>query len=151
MFTTARLFIKTGISFLALGLILGAFILFRREVWEIYPNPFLVSAHIHAVGVGFVIFLILGVALWLFPRAPRGDTRYRPSMILFSYWILMPSTALRLVTEVLRAGSSSALLRSLVLVGGLGQVLGLGIYFFSMWSRIRPVGSRAREKKGERF
>jgi len=151
VFTTARLFIKTGITFLALGLILGAFILFRREVWEIYPNPFLVSAHIHAVGVGFVIFLILGVALWLFPRAPREDTRYRPSMILFSYWILMPSTALRLVTEVLRAGSSSALLRSLVLVGGLGQVLGLGIYFFSMWSRIRPVGSRAREKKGERF
>ena len=151
MFTTARLFIKTGITFLALGLGLGGYILFRREVAEVFPNPFLVAAHIHAVGVGFIMFLILGVALWLFPRAPRGDTRYRPTLILLSYWILMPSTALRFVTEILRSGSNAAPVRYLVLVAGLGQLLGLALYFFTMWSRIRPVGSRAREKKGERF
>ena len=151
MFTTVRLFIKTGIAFLALGLGLGGYILFRREVAEVFPNPFLVSAHIHAVGVGFIMFLILGVALWLFPRAPKDDTRYRPSLVLLSYWVLMPATALRVITEILRVGTSSATVRYLVLAAGLGQLLGLGIYFFTMWSRIRPVGSRAREKKGERF
>ncbi|MGM0668748.1 MAG: hypothetical protein ACQET1_03460 [Gemmatimonadota bacterium] len=151
MFTTARLFIKTGIAFLGAGLLLGAYLLFRREALGIFPNPFLVSAHVHAVGIGFVMFLILGVALWLFPRAPRDDTRYRPGLILLSYWILMPSTAGRSVLEILRSVNSSGALRGLVLVTGLGQVLGLGLYFFIMWSRIRPVGSRLREAKGERF
>jgi hypothetical protein len=31
------------------------------------------------------------------------------------------------------------------------QIAGIGLFFYTMWSRIRPVGSRAREEKGERF
>lgn len=151
MFTTARLFIKTGIAFLAAGLLLGAYLLFRREALQHFPNQFLVSAHVHAVGIGFVMFLILGVALWLFPRAPKDDTRYRPGLILLSYWILMPSTAVRFILEIIRSVDSSGALRGLVLVMGLGQVLGLALYFYTMWSRIRPVGSRSREARGERF
>ena len=34
---------------------------------------------------------------------------------------------------------------------GLLQVIGLGVFVYTMWSRIRPVGSAAREAKGERF
>jgi hypothetical protein len=34
---------------------------------------------------------------------------------------------------------------------GLLQVIGLGVFFFATWSRIRPVGSSTREAKGERF
>lgn len=151
MFTTPRLFIKTGIGFLAAGLVLGAYLLVQREALGRFPNPFLVSAHVHAVGIGFVMFLILGVALWLFPRAPKGDTRYRPGRILLSYWILMPATLLRFVLEMARVWTNDGAVRALVLVAGLGQAAGLGLYFFTMWSRIRPVGSKLREAKGERF
>jgi heme/copper-type cytochrome/quinol oxidase subunit 1 len=151
LFSTARLFIKTGIAFLAAGLALGSHLLFLREVRGVFPNPFFVSAHVHAVGIGFVMFLILGVALWLFPRAPKDDTRYRPGRILLAYWILLLSTTMRFVLEVARAWTDAWPVRILVLVGGLGQVAGLALYFFSMWSRIRPVGSHLRESKGERF
>ncbi|MGM0670155.1 MAG: hypothetical protein ACQET1_10585 [Gemmatimonadota bacterium] len=41
--------------------------------------------------------------------------------------------------------------RTLVLLAGLGQILGFTLYFYTMWSRIRSVGSRAREAEGERF
>jgi hypothetical protein len=34
---------------------------------------------------------------------------------------------------------------------GLLQVIGPGVFFYTMWSRIRPVGSATREAKGERF
>jgi hypothetical protein len=149
--TTARLFVKTGIAFLAAGLALGAYLLFLREVSGVFPTPFLVSAHVHAVGIGFVMFLILGVALWLFPRAPKEDTRYRPGRILLAYWVLFLATTLRFSVEMARAWTDAWPVRALVLVGGLGQVVGLGLYFFSMWSRIRPVGSHLREAKGERF
>src|SRR5690606_27523725 len=71
MYTLVRRFIKTGITFLGLGIALGLFMLVQRELWGIWPHPYLVSAHTHAVLVGFVMFLILGVGLWLFPRPEK--------------------------------------------------------------------------------
>ena len=151
MFSTPRLFIKTGIFFLAISLALGGWMLINRELRGIAPHPYLASAHVHAVGVGFVMFIILGVAQWLFPRPAKEDRRYRPARILAAYWILAIATGLRVLSEVGRAWSDAVGLRMLVLATGLGQIVGLALYFYSMWGRIRPVGSAVREAAGERF
>jgi hypothetical protein len=34
---------------------------------------------------------------------------------------------------------------------GIVQVAGLAVFFYTMWSRIRPLGSQTREAQGERF
>lgn len=151
MYTLVRRFIKTGIGFLFAGLFLGAIMLVRRELFGVWPHPHLVSAHAHAVLVGFVMFLILGVALWLFPRAAKEDQRYRPERAELAYWILLCSTAGRFVAEIARVGSASQALAWIVVLGGLGQIVGLAVYFWTMWPRIRPVGSQLREAKGEKF
>jgi hypothetical protein len=151
VFTTVRLFIKTAIGFLFAGLALGFYMLVNRELRGIAPDPYLVSAHAHAVGVGFVMFLILGVALWLFPRADKSDARYSPDRIHASYVILVIATGARFVGEIARSRSDLMLLRWIVVAGGVGQLSGLALYFWSMWSRIRPVGSHLREAAGERF
>jgi heme/copper-type cytochrome/quinol oxidase subunit 1 len=146
-----RRFIKTGILFLAAGVALGLYMLVQRELMGVFSHPALRSAHTHAVFFGFVVFLILGVALWLFPRAAKGDERYRPERIEAAYWVLTLSTAGRFVAEAARAWASPLWLSWVVVLGGAGQALGLGIYFYTMWTRIRPVGSHLREAKGERF
>jgi len=151
MHTLVRRFIKTGIAFLFAGLLLGFYMLARRELYGAWPHPHLSSAHAHAVFLGFVMFLILGVMLWLFPRAAKDDTRYRPERIEAAYWLLTVSTALRFGGEILRAGSDAAGLRWLLLLAGAGQLTGFALYFWTMWGRIRPVGSHLREAKGERF
>ncbi|MEX0891752.1 MAG: cbb3-type cytochrome c oxidase subunit I [Gemmatimonadota bacterium] len=151
MYTLVRRFIKTGIFFLFTGLLLGAWMLVRRDIFGVWPNPYLVSAHAHAVLVGFVMFLILGVALWLFPRAPKEDRRYRPERAAAAYWILLTATAGRFVAEAARGWSGAPLLGWIVVIGGLGQIVGLGVYFWTMWPRIRPVGSHLREARGEKF
>lgn len=151
MYTLVRRFIKTGIAFLAVGLALGVHLLVGRELLGRWPHPHLVSAHVHALLAGFVLFLILGVALWLFPRAEKGDTRYRPERVEAAYWILTVCTAARVGAEVARAGSAAAWLPWVVVAGGTGQAVGMGVYFWTMWTRIRPVGSHLREAKGERF
>lgn len=151
MYSTVRRFIKTGIAFLFSGLALGLFMLVRRELYGAWPHPYLVSAHAHAVLVGFVMFLILGVALWLFPRAEKGDDRYRPERIEAAYWILVLATGGRFAAEMARAWRPEAWLGWVVVLGGLGQVAGLGLYFWTMWTRVRPVGSHLREAKGEKF
>lgn len=151
VFTTVRRFIKTAIAFLGAGLILGLYMLIQRDLFGIWPSRYLVSAHAHALLIGFVMFLILGVALWLFPRAEKDDQRYRPERIDAAYWILLVSTLSRFLTEAARAWVSASWLGWIVVLGGAGQVLGLGLFFWTMWSRIRPVGSHLREAKGERF
>jgi cbb3-type cytochrome oxidase subunit 1 len=152
MYTLVRRFIKTGIAFLAFGIVLGFWMLARRELWRTAPHPSLVSAHAHALLAGFVLFLILGVALWLFPRPPKDDTRYRPSLAEASYWILAGGTGLRVLAETARGfGGMAEWQRWAILLGGAGQVTGLALYFWTMWPRIRGMGSRLREAQGERF
>jgi len=151
MYTLVRRFIKTGIAFLAVGLALGAYMLIRRELGGVWPNPYLVSAHAHAVLGGFVLYLILGVALWLFPRAEKGDARYTPSRIEAAYWLLTLATALRVGTEITRGWMTAPWQAWAIVGGGVGQVMGIALYFWTMWSRIRPVGSHLREARGERF
>lgn len=151
MFTMVRRFIKTGLAFLGIGLLLGGYLLVRRELEGVFPDRYLVSAHVHAVGVGFVMFMILGVALWLFPKPTKEDTRYQPARIELAYWFLVTATGVRFLAELARASVDASWLRVLVLAAGLGQITGLAIYFFTMWTRIRPVGSHLREARGERF
>lgn len=151
MYTLVRRFIKTGIGFLFVGLAIGLYMLVQRELFGAWAHPYLKSAHVHAVFGGFVMFLILGVALWLFPRAEKGDTRYRPERAEAAYWLLTVATAVRVAGEVARAWAEAPLLPALILLGGVGQVGGFALYFYTMWSRIRPVGSHLREAKGERF
>lgn len=151
MYTLVRRFIKTGIGFLAVGLLLGFWMLIQRELMGDWPHPKLVSAHAHAVLIGFVMFLILGVALWLFPRAAKDDERYSPARAEAAYWILFVSTAGRFVAEAAGAWWTASWLGWVVVIGGLGQVVGLLFYFWTMWTRIRPVGSHLREAKGEKF
>ena len=151
MYTLVRRFIKTGVFFLLVGLSIGAYIVTRRELYLEYPMPYVVSAHTHAILVGFMIMMILGVALWMFPRPDKADVRYRPAFAEAAYWLLASGTAGRITGELLRPASSSMWLRWAVIVCSFAQIAGVALFFYTMWGRIRPVGSQAREARGERF
>lgn len=146
-----RRFLKTGIGFLCLGLVLGGWMIAQRELGDHYPSPYLVSAHTHAILVGFVMMMIMGVALWLFPRAAKNDDWYDPRMAMIAYWLLSLGTGARIMGELLRISSSAVWLRWLVVIAGFAQIAGTVVFFWTMWSRIRPGGSQIREAKGERF
>ena len=151
MHSLVRRYLKTAIGFLGVGLVLGGWMMVRRELGGVFPSPYLVSAHTHAILVGFVMLMILGVALWLFPRPEKGDVRYQPRIAEAAYWLVAVGTGVRVAGELLRAASGAAWLRWAVVLSGLAQIAGIGLFFYTMWSRIRPVGSQVREAKGERF
>lgn len=151
MYTLVRRFIKTAIAFLFVGLALGGWMLIRRELWGRFPTSYETSAHTHAIFVGFIMMMILGVALWLFPRPEKSDVRYQPLLAEAAYWLLTVGTGVRVVGELLRTAVGAAWLRWTVLLSGLVQIAALALFFYTMWSRIRPVGSQAREARGERF
>jgi uncharacterized protein involved in response to NO len=95
--------------------------------------------------------MILGVALWMFPRPAKGDTQYRPALAEAAYWLLAIGTVARVAGEIARTRTDAPAVRWAVVASGAAQIVGLLLFFLNMWSRIRPVGSQAREGAGERF
>lgn len=152
MFSTVRYFVKTSIIFLLFGMITGLYLLIARNYFGSWPHPDLVSAHTHIILVGSVMMMIMGVALWFFPRPEKDDKFYKPDLILTVYFIITASTFVRFVSQVISAFIlSNELIKFLLTVSAVGQVTGIIIFFISMWGRIRSVGSHIRESKGEKF
>ena len=88
MHSLVRRYLKTGILFLAVGLVVGGWMIVNRELYVASPSPYLVTAHTHAILVGFIMMMILGVALWLFPRPEKTDSRYQPRIASVACWLL---------------------------------------------------------------
>ena len=129
-----RRYLRTAIGFLLAGLGLGAWMLVRRELSGQDPTPRLISAHTHVILVGFVMMMILGVALWMFPRPERTDVQYRPAVAETAYWLLT-----RFVGEVAPPSVPGSLQGWLVVLAGIGQVVGLVIFFYNLLPRIRST------------
>jgi cbb3-type cytochrome oxidase subunit 1 len=132
-----RRFLKTAIGFLILGIGLGVWMLVRRELFGVWPTPWWISAHTHAILVGFVILMIFGVALWMFPRPAKDERQFDPRFAEAAYWLITLGTTARVVSELIRAQTDAAVVRWMVVLGGSAQALGMALFFWAMWSRIR--------------
>ncbi len=137
MHALVRRYIKTAIAFLVAGLGIGGWMIARRELGGRPPDQYEVSAHTHAIFVGFVMMMILGVALWMFPRPARDDPRFDPRLAEAAYWLLSVGTAARVAGELMRPTIAAAGIRWTIVAGGAAQALGLAFFFWTMWSRIR--------------
>jgi hypothetical protein len=129
MYSLVRRYIKTAITFLIVGLIIGGWVLVRRELGQRFASPYETSAHTHAIFVGFVMMMICGVALWLFPRPDKSDRRYRPGLAEAAYWMLTIGTGARIVGELARPTTAALWLRIGIVGAGLLQAFGLGCFF----------------------
>jgi heme/copper-type cytochrome/quinol oxidase subunit 1 len=154
MHTLVRRYIKTAIGFLVLGLLLGGWMIARRELSGRAPGAYEVSAHTHLLLVGFVMMMILGVALWLFPRPEKTDQRYRPLFVEIAYWMLAAGTLVRATGEFFHDAAGDGWLPAVrwsIVAASAAQIAAIALFFFTMWSRVRGIGSRDREARGERF
>jgi hypothetical protein len=138
-----RRYLKTAVGFLLFGIGLGFYMLARRELAGAWPTPWWVSAHTHAILVGFVMMMILGVALWMFPRPTREDRPFDTRKAEAAYWLITLGTTVRLAGELVRPLSGAAAVRWAVVVGGASQTIGLALFFWAMWGRIRGRPSEA--------
>jgi heme/copper-type cytochrome/quinol oxidase subunit 1 len=135
-----RRYLKTAIAFLVFGVGLGFYMLGHRELAGRWPSPWLISAHTHVILVGFVMLMIFGVALWMFPRPAKDDRRFDPRLAEVAYWLLVAGTVARVAGELARPVSAAGAVRWTVVAGGGGQLLGIVVFFWTMWSRIRASG-----------
>ncbi len=150
MFTNARYFIKTAFGFFILGLISGLYIYGARAFGWAMPFT-IIQAHTHVLLMGGVFMMILGVAVWFFPRAKKDDKNYNPNVILVSYYVFSLSTLLRFVVEILMGIYPQSAAVQVGFWCSVCQVVASIVLVFNLWGRIRPVGSQIREERGEKF
>lgn len=135
-----RRYIKSAIVFLVVGMGLGLWLLAAREFG--LPIPWrLPSAHTHALLVGFVLMMIAGVALWMFPRARSGDARYRPVLGEIAWWLIAGGTAMRVALESMPGPADAPALHAAIVGAGALQVTGVVLVFISLWPRVRSSGA----------
>lgn len=132
-----RRFLATAAGFLVLGIGLGFVLLVRRELFDRWPEPALVSVHAHLILVGAVMELIIGVAWWFFPRPLRDDPPASLAAAATAWWALTGGTLLRATAEAAGAVAGGDWAAAVV-AGGALQVAGFVAAVVALRRRVRP-------------
>lgn len=134
-FRYQRWMIKTSLVYLFLGILMGFLTFLAQRLPELAWVSSWRTVHVHLILVGSVIQIIMGVALWMFPRRkePPGWTTEREGMTLyvgFNAGIVMRS--------VFEPFAHSGLLSYFLTLSGMVlQILSLLYFLFLVFQRIR--------------
>ncbi|MGH7799134.1 MAG: cbb3-type cytochrome c oxidase subunit I [Thermodesulfobacteriota bacterium] len=141
MFELSRRYIKTAFTFFIVGLFLGLYIIISKYVLGKWVSHQLITAHVHVLLFGFVISLIMGVAIWMFPR-PRDEMHYSPKLAEIIYRFLTLGTMIRFISEVGSSYMTLRILEWLIVLGSTSQVLAGLLFIYNVWLRVSPVGKQ---------
>jgi cbb3-type cytochrome oxidase subunit 1 len=126
-------FVRASLVHLMLGITLGALLLaekgleFGPGLWRLRP------AHVEILLFGWVVQLVLGVAVWIFPRLGLGRTARGGETLQWSAFALLNGA----VVVVAVAGATGGSL-GLGLAGRIAELIAVGLLIAGLWRRARP-------------
>ena len=133
-----RLFIKTALVYLVLGVMAGAWMLLRQAGAPLPEVTNLPTVHIHLLGLGFFMMMVCGVALWMFPRK-SGETRQeaaRDPLAWTTYYLITIGLAVRCLTLLLPAVLGNVVLG----ISAVVQFAGVASFAIAIWPRVYLPG-----------
>lgn len=130
-----RWMIGTGLGHLVAGLLLGFGMLLGQRLPALAPLLALRGAHGHLILVGFVMQLIIGVALWMFPRRARPP-RWPTEAQGFTVYALLNAGVVARTAAAPFAGASDAAF-AVHATGALLQVAAIAGFVVLVAGRIR--------------
>ena len=122
----SRWFLRAALLYLALGFTLGAVLLWNKGLPIAASIPRLLPAHMEFLLVGWTIQLVMGVALWIFPRFGAGPAARRDEFGWAAFVLLNAG--------VLLVAMGAAL------PGRTLEVLAAATFGFHIWTRVRASG-----------
>jgi hypothetical protein len=140
-----RLFIKTALVYLLLGVMAGGWMLLARADAVPPGPPNLYTVHIHLLGVGFLLMMVCGVALWMFPRK-SGESREqaaRDPLGWTSYLLITVGLSVRSAADLLPDLIGNRVLAASVFL----QVGGVLAFVVAIWPRVYLPGAKPPGEK----
>ncbi len=135
----SRVYLKTALAFLLLGVFTGLHISSAKHLAAGSTHPPYVVAHTHILMIGFFLMSAMGVALWKLPDAP-ANSRYRVGLAWAVYAMLVPSSIARFLLEIWLGYYPAAHgepIPSAIFGVSCVQVLALTLFVWNLWPRIR--------------
>ncbi len=130
-----RWYIKTALVFFIAGLVVGVLLATGGPLANITGG--LTPVYYHLLLVGWVTQLILGVAIWMFPKFSQAQPRGNEKLAWATYILLNLGLLLRAVGEPLDSLYAGAGWGTLLLASAVLQWLGGTLVLGNLWRRVK--------------
>jgi hypothetical protein len=132
-----RLFIKVGLLYLVVALLMGSLLL-ARPVLNL-PNSIAVlnPVYLHLFMVGWVTQLIIGIVYWMFPKFSREQPRGSDKLAWTVFFSLNAGLLLRTFGEPLNALNPGAGAGWMLVLSALLQWLAGMSFIANTWARVK--------------
>ncbi len=137
--TLTRWYIKTSFVYLIAALVMGV-LLAAAGTWRSdYPLVNFTPVYLHIFAEGWLTLLIIGVAVWMFPKLTLQKPRGSEALGWASYLMLNLGLVLRIISEpaVGAAGRTGSIWAWLLAVAALLQWAGGMTFVLNAWGRIK--------------
>lgn len=143
--TITRWFLKTGILYFILGVLLSIV----AEMPTFGVGSLLLPVYWHMLVIGWLTQIIMGVSIWMFPRKDRSKMKRESILSWSAYWLLNTGLVIRFLSEpFLSLIQDSILLSASILISSLLQIAGITSYILEIWPRLQPRKKRKRKRTG---
>lgn len=138
-----RLFVKASLVWLCATFALGAILLILKASGEPVRFDFS-NVHAHMGFVGWLVNLVMGIALWFLPvnreKFPDNRGRYPASTVRVIFAMLNAGLALRVIFEPLAdQGGPVQLYSALLISSAVLQLAAVLLFAAIAWVRVRQV------------
>ncbi|WP_174769489.1 hypothetical protein [Persicimonas caeni] len=144
--TVSRLFLKFGLIYFVAALASGVAMAWAGSAW----GAVLLPTYLHLFVVGWLTQIIIGVALWLFPKWTKEQPRGREWLSWTALVTLNLGLLLRLVAEPgqmwLDTGWQPTMSALLVVSAALQWIGGMA-FTVNIWGRVKVKKRKRRKKK----
>jgi hypothetical protein len=135
--TLARYFIKSGMIYFVMGLLLATVVM-AQPVFNLPTNIALLRpTYLHLLTVGWITQLIVGVAYWMFPKYTKENPRASERLGWAIFFLLNTGIILRAIGEPLVALYPTLGAGWLLAISGVTQLLGGWGFIINTWSRVK--------------
>lgn len=139
----SRLFVKASLLWLCAAFALGAALLILKAAGQ--PAHFNFSdVHAHMGFVGWLVNLVMGIALWFLPvnrqKFPENRGRYPQGMARAIFAMLNIGLVLRVIFEPLAdRGGPVQMYSAMLVASALFQLAAVILFATIAWARVRQV------------
>ncbi len=130
-----RWYIKTALVYFMAGLMAGIALAVGGPLAELTAG--LTPVYYHLLVVGWVTLLILGVAIWMFPKFSQEQPRGNEQLAWATYILLNLGLLLRVVGEPLDSLNAGTGWGVVLVISAALQWLGGLLILGSLWRRVK--------------
>ncbi len=137
----ARIFLKSGVVYFVLALVMGLFI----QISSI-PLPPLYYLFWHMLMLGWITQIIMGVSMWMFPGRVREESFKNQMWGWFAYIGLNTGLILRIIAEPWLNMSDLPIWNILLTFSAILQFIAVISYAREIWPRVKGKKKRIVRK-----